>query len=202
MTARKYAPICSFPGCGRKHNAKGLCNPHGAMARRGEPLRPILDRTGPVARSAIDRFATRVALQDDGCLVWLGGKTVGGYGIFAPLTEHRDGSKAMAHRWLYEHHGGSIPEGYDIDHLCRNRACVNPEHLEPVTRAENIRRAAAIKTHCVNGHPFDEANTLIPPGTNHRRCKACIRARDIARAPKRSAQRRAQNRLKREGRAA
>lgn len=68
MTARKYHPVCSFPGCGRKHNARGLCGPHGAMQLRGEPLRPLLNRTGPIARPAIDRFADKVALTDSECL--------------------------------------------------------------------------------------------------------------------------------------
>lgn len=142
MTARRYAPICSFPGCGRAHNSKGLCAPHGAMQRAGKPLRPIQSRTGPLPKDAIQRFAEKVALDEEGCLVWLGGKTLGGYGMFAAQAGRGEGKKAMSHRWFYEYAVGTIPAEYDIDHLCRNRACVNPEHLEPVTRQENIRRAA------------------------------------------------------------
>lgn len=191
MTARKYDPVCSFPGCGRKHNSRGLCSPHGAMQRQGLELRPLQGRTGPIERPALDRFADLVALRDDGCLMWVGGKTLGGYGVFAVDASH-ESKKAMAHRWSYEHHSGDIPPDLDLDHLCRNRACVNPEHLEPVTRQENIRRAAAIKTHCPAGHAYDEANTYIRPGTVHRTCRACCRRRDIERATAKNARRRQQ----------
>lgn len=161
------------------------------MRRKGEQLRPVLGRTGPLPTSDVDRFAARVAMTDSGCLEWLGGKTRGGYGVFAIDTSHQGGEKTMAHRWSYEYVVGSIPDGFDIDHLCRNRACVNPAHLEPVTRRENIRRAAAIKTHCPAGHPYDETNTYVRPGTTQRKCRECMRQRDIARAASRNAKRRA-----------
>lgn len=145
MTARKYDPICSYPDCGRKHNARGLCVQHGVMQRQGLSLRPILGRTGPPERPAVDRFAEKVALTSAGCLEWIGGRTIAGYGMFASQPARSSGKKVMAHRWSYEHHVGPIPEGLDLDHLCRNRACVNPNHLEPVTRAENIIRAVAAR---------------------------------------------------------
>lgn len=189
MTARKYDPICSYPECGRAHNAKGLCNIHGAMQRRGEPLRPIQARSGPLPASALDRFVSRTELREGGCVVWTGGKTRGGYGVFASGTSHFSTTKEMAHRWSYENFVGPIPDGYDIDHLCRVRECVNPDHLEPVTRAENIRRAVALKTHCPHGHPYDEQNTRLD-SYGHRSCKTCIRARDAARAGARNAKRR------------
>jgi hypothetical protein len=81
----------------------------------------------------------------------------------------------MAHRLSYEHHVGPIPDGLQIDHTCRNRKCVNPEHLEPVTNAENTTRqdhAERRKTHCPKGHPYDEANTYVDP-SGARRCRAC-----------------------------
>ena len=191
MTARKYAPVCSFPSCGRSHNARGLCGPHGAMQRRGEELRPIQGRTGPLRKSDLERFATRVALNDDGCIIWVGGLTTGGYGCFATETTRGAERMGLAHRWSYEYHVGPIPAGLDIDHLCRVRSCVNPDHLEPVTRVENIRPAAAVKTHCPAGHPYDEANTYVRPGTVHRTCKACSRQRDLQRANDKNAKRRA-----------
>jgi hypothetical protein len=161
------------------------------MQRRGEPLRPLQERTGPIAKSAEERFSERAARQDDGCIVWTGGLTIGGYGVFAGVTARGSEKKVMAHRWAYEQHVGPIAEGLDIDHLCRNRACVNPDHLEPVTRLENIRRAAAVKTHCPAGHPYDAANTYIRPGTVHRKCRTCARERDLQRANEKNAKRRA-----------
>lgn len=78
-----------------------------------------------------------------------------------------------AHRVAYEQHFGAIPAGLEIDHLCRNRACINPEHLEPVTHAENMRRsAAATKTHCIRGHLFDGDNTYRG-GLGKRQCRRC-----------------------------
>lgn len=139
MTARKHAPICSFPGCGRPHNSRGLCNPHGVMQRAGKPLRPVQGRTGPVERPAAERFAEKVAIQDDGCHVWTGGRFTNGYGAFS-ANKGSAKQKHLAHRWSYENAVGPVPHGLVLDHLCRNRACVNPDHLEPVTHGENLRR--------------------------------------------------------------
>lgn len=197
MTTRKYDPICSFPDCGRSHNAHGLCSPHGAMQRRGEPLRPLLDRTGPVPTPTQERFASRVQPHANGCHIWMGGLTLGGYGVFASATKRGAEVKTMAHRWAYEHSVGPIPDGFDIDHLCRNRACVNPEHLEPVTRAENVRRAARLVTHCPAGHPYSPDNTYVRPGTAQRKCRTCMRARDAKRAPEKNKKRRAARTLAR-----
>lgn len=91
------------------------------------------------------------------------------------------GRAVMVHRAVYEHFAGPIPDGLHIDHLCRVRHCANPAHLEPVTCRENLLRggtdaARKFNSHsCVNGHPFDDANTRRrPDGT--RSCRACSRA--------------------------
>lgn len=87
-----------------------------------------------------------------------------------------------AHRVMYENEVGQIPEGLHLDHLCRVRHCINPAHLEPVTWQENIRRGAqpwSSRTHCKNGHEFNDQNTLhvVYKGWNERKCRPCNTAR-------------------------
>src|SRR5687768_9248591 len=116
------------------------------------------------------KFLLRL-LGPDECWEWPGFRDRDGYGrLYWPTINTR-----AAHRVAYELFVGPIPEGLQLDHLCRNRACVNPRHLEPVTQAENARRGAiAQKTHCANGHPFDGDNTYWR-SSGHRTCRACNR---------------------------
>jgi hypothetical protein len=112
----------------------------------------------------------------DECWVWTGSKT-NGYGkVKVPGSN----TTARVHRLVYEALVGPIPDGLDLDHLCRNRACCRPAHLEPVTRRENLLRgntipaARAAQTHCSRGHEFSEDNIYI--GTKGgRECRACRR---------------------------
>lgn len=133
-------------------------------------------------RPAITRFAEKVAIRDDGCHEWTASINNRGYGTFCA----GGGVSVVAHRWSYEHYVGPVPDGLVLDHLCRNRRCVNPAHLEPVTQQSNLLRAVGMgqantkKTHCPAGHPYSEENTYIPPGRPNRMCRACRREKKKA----------------------
>lgn len=132
-----------------------------------------------------ERLLARTVLGPGGCLLWQGATTGNGYGALARGTRGKSGyQRWLAHRYAYTIMVGPIPAGLDLDHLCRVRHCINPEHLEPVTRRENLLRGQtttaerAAQTSCINGHPFDEANTYRRnDGRNDhtRRCRACHR---------------------------
>ncbi len=117
--------------------------------------------------------------KTDSCWNWIAGKNQKGYGTFE--TEKTQ----MAHRISYEDVKGDIPKGLVIDHLCRNRACVNPEHLEVVSNLENIQRGLtgkinhhnSKKTHCLKGHEFTKENTYLS-SKGSRECRACHRIRE------------------------
>lgn len=120
------------------------------------------------------------------CWLWDGEMKGNGYGRVSVKGKNR-----LAHRAVYEHLRGPIPDGLVLDHLCRNRACVNPDHLEPVTNAINIMRGVGVgavnaaKTHCVHGHEFTPENTRFnkpfrPTGVVSRACRQCHRERTRA----------------------
>lgn len=124
-----------------------------------------------------DRY---VPEPNSGCWLWTSYLNKSGYG------QIRHGkTSSRAHRVIYEAHRGKIPDGLTLDHKCSVRCCVNPDHLEPVTIAENLRRSPRTigsinkaKTHCDNGHEFTPENTR--PCIRHgkvvgRTCRACNR---------------------------
>lgn len=169
---------CSAEGCFRITYARKLCNLHYQRWRKayqGPPLSGLsfeerfwakVSREGPVSTH-------RPELGP--CWTWTAARTKGGYGTFGT------GSR-LVHRISYELLVGPIPEGLELDHLCRNRQCVRPEHLEPVTPKENQRRGFSVsglnarKAHCDSGHEFNEANTHLTKN-GARRCRACARER-------------------------
>ena len=190
---RRWLCACS---CGGSFVAKtgglrsGLKRSCGCLWRermRGEALSRFwekVDKNGPIPEHRPDLGP---------CWVWTGGRVRNGYGM-----THLPGLGRLAHVIAFVEHVGPVPEGLELDHLCRVRHCCNPKHLEPVTRRENIMRGdgpdvtrvrfAAI-THCPAGHTYDAANTLVKVyagGKTSRTCRACHAA--AARKKKANAQ--------------
>lgn len=123
---------------------------------------------------AVARFHTKTTPGPDGCTNWTG-KLDNGYGRF-----WLDGRCLLAHRVAWEIANGPVPSGLQLDHLCRNRACVEATHLEPVTVAENVLRGVGItavnaaKTECKNGHQLTGRNLYVRRDGN-RNCVPCQR---------------------------
>ena len=114
------------------------------------------------------RFEAQVEPEpNSGCWLFVGTvNATNGYGRF------HDGKRdVLAHRFSYERRVGCIPDTLTLDHLCRNRQCVNPQHLEPVPLALNIRRGVRVRTHCPHGHAYEGRNIMRPRG--HLACRRC-----------------------------
>lgn len=129
--------------------------------------------------SDAERFWSKVDQSGD-CWIWTGSRYKNGYGAFhIGSRKEQNLTTVCAHRFAYEQAGHAIPEGLVLDHLCRNRACVNPDHLEPVTVKVNNQRGAgnSKRTHCPAGHPYDEQNTYYAQQSRGaglaRMCRAC-----------------------------
>lgn len=162
-------PTCSLLGCDRRHNARGLCTTHYMRALRAGEIRPL-------DRSPEARFWAKVQ-KTDTCWLWMACTGADGYGKF-----FLGGKRHRSHRVAYVTLVGPIPEGMQLDHLCRVRSCVNPDHLEPVTSAENTRRGLAgalnaEKSECPRGHEYSPENTYAYRG--RRNCRTCAHDRGM-----------------------
>lgn len=128
-------------------------------------------------KSAIWRFFALIEISTTQfyngtpCWNWIGCKS-NGYGQFKE-DGRRGAKKTSPHQYSYKTFVGPIPDGMEPDHLCRNRGCGNPLHLEAVTHEENMRRMSEARTHCKNGHELTEENTYRKG--NKRKCKTCNR---------------------------
>lgn len=164
---------CLVDTCDKPSKTRGMCGMHAERVRvHGTTDRPSL-ASAPLA----DRFWAKARRSsDDDCWNWTAMVAGGGYGQFSV-----NGKKVPAHRVAYQLEVGAVPDGLVLDHLCRNRLCVNPRHLEPVSNRENILRGEglaavhAAKEQCVRGHEFDR--TIIQYGRERRICTTCVRER-------------------------
>ncbi len=117
--------------------------------------------------------------RDSKCITWTGYRGSGGYATII-ITRKRKAKAHMVHRIIYEATIGKIPCGLEIDHLCRNRACVNPVHMRVVTSRENTlcgmspSAINARKTHCIRGHALTGDNLYVRPN-GKRNCMICRR---------------------------
>lgn len=169
------APQCRIEGCDRDASAKtGLCPRHYARFKRwGDPEFRLNHRGDTVEQ----RLLAYRRITESGCWEWTGARTKRGYGLIRV-----DGKALRAHQASYRVFVGDVPPGLELDHLCMNRACFNPAHLEAVPHAVNSRRAEAAgliphprPTHCKRGHEFTPENTYVKPSSGRRECRTCAR---------------------------
>ena len=159
--------------CEKEHYARGMCVNHYMQWRRAAGGTAPKDQPPPRS-SPTKRFWAKVQ-KTETCWLWTASTKKVGYGWFK-LNE----KQVAAHRFAYELLVGPIPAGLDLDHLCNVRNCVNPEHLEPVTKAENNRRQVPRRKTCKHGHPYGTDNYWMVSaghGRRARRCKTCASIR-------------------------
>lgn len=162
---------CSVGYCDKPRYCKGLCTRHYSKLRA---LGSIEDSAGDHAPLRVRIERLREVNEETGCWDWLGSFRGGGYARMSVKNR-----VVPAHRVSFEVFRYPVPNGLVLDHLCRDRGCVNPWHLEPVTIGENTLRSPTapsalnfLKTECKNGHLFTKENTYLRP-TGGRSCKTC-----------------------------
>src|SRR3990167_4248135 len=162
---------CSIEDCPRPRRGRGWCGTHWLRWRKhGSPLAIDFPSRG---KSLAEKFELAVIRRSTGCWEWNGCFDPNGYTRL--YHAHRG---IFGHRFSYEQARGPIPIGMEIDHLCRNTGCTNPEHLEPVPHRINVLRGIgtpavnAVKTACPRGHQYDTSNTIRYPD-GRRWCRKC-----------------------------
>ena len=164
---------CTVNGCTKPVKSIGYCSAHYRKHLRwGDPLGVRR------ARTFAESFELYVVKGEE-CWEWKGPKYSNGY---TRISSGRN--QMLGHRWAYEYFREQIPKGLVIDHLCRNRGCVNPSHMEAVTNEENLRRGAGyalvngMRTSCIHGHEYTPENTYTEPNGIGIRCRTCAQTRD------------------------
>lgn len=189
-------PHCEFPGCNLSHWAKGLCCGHYGQHQAGKQLRSLFETIRPAGSPPRIPFVETPCdnpTLEGPCHVFTGGLTGRGYGQITINNK-----PVAVHRYVWERDVGPIPDALVIDHQCRNRACCNVNHLRVVTMKVNLTENVVgscwqllkARTHCPQGHPYDEENTWISK-TGGRGCRTCNRLRARIRLAKEKEQRHA-----------
>lgn len=136
--------LCTFKDCGKKHKGRGLCTGHIKQDRAGRILTPLQKKVR-VHATAEDMFWHHIGITEE-CWYWLSDKNNKGYGDM----KHSSG-RWLAHRFSYELHKGSIPEGLVVDHKCHVPDCCNPEHLRAITQKQNMEHRTGAQKNSTTG---------------------------------------------------
>lgn len=175
---------CLVDGCATRAWGRGMCQKHYTRNRRyGNTNDPVTLTIEERLDRLIDRDGPTTLVGLGPCWIWTGSLGKNDYGSFTP---NGGGVSVSAYKFVYERERGAVPDGLQLDHLCRNIKCVNPDHLEAVTCRVNVLRGVgapaqnARKTHCKRGHEFNEQNTYYMDGGRRRGCKPCRRLRRVS----------------------